>query len=77
MQNTLLSAQAASAGRVFALDSQTLIGIAIQLINAVILAVVLGFMLYNPVKDFMRKRKQSESRPRGMKQMQRWPKPTT
>ncbi len=56
MQNTLLSAQAASAGRVFALDSQTLIGIAIQLINAVILAVVLGFMLYNPVKDFMRKR---------------------
>ncbi len=56
MHNMLSSAQAASAGRVFGLDSQTLIGIGIQLFNAVILAVVLGFMLYNPVKDFMRKR---------------------
>ncbi|NLA57751.1 MAG: ATP synthase F0 subunit B [Firmicutes bacterium] len=56
MQDMLFSAQAASAGRVFALDSQTLIGIAIQLFNAAVLAVGLGFMLYNPVKDFMRKR---------------------
>ncbi|HHV94810.1 MAG TPA: ATP synthase F0 subunit B [Firmicutes bacterium] len=56
MQEALFSTQAASAGRVFALDSQTLIGIAIQLVNAAILAVGLGYMLYNPVKDFMRKR---------------------
>lgn len=43
-------------GRVFGLDTQTLISIGIQLFNAIILAVALGFILYNPVKDFLRKR---------------------
>ena len=43
-------------GRVFGLDTQTLISIGIQLFNAIILALALGFILYNPVKDFLRKR---------------------
>lgn len=43
-------------GRVFGLDAQTLISIGIQLFNAIILALALGFILYNPVKDFLRKR---------------------
>lgn len=52
-------AQAVPEGRVFALDSQTLISIVIQLFNGVILAVALGFILYNPVKEFMDKRTKS------------------
>jgi F-type H+-transporting ATPase subunit b len=56
LQDMLFSAQALPAARVFALDSQTLISIGIQLFNAAVLAAGLGFMLYNPVKDFMRKR---------------------
>jgi len=48
--------QAVPEGRVFGLDTQTLISIGIQLFNAIILAVALGFILYNPVKDFLRKR---------------------
>lgn len=39
-------------GRVFGLDAQTLISIGIQLFNAIILALALGFILYNPVKEF-------------------------
>lgn len=52
----VLLAQAVPEGRVFGLDSQTVIGIVIQLINAIILAVALGFILYKPVKEFMDKR---------------------
>ena len=52
----VLSAQAVPEGRVFGLDMQTLIGIGIQLLNAIILAVALGFILYKPVKEFMQKR---------------------
>ena len=43
-------------GRVFGLDQQMLIQIGIQLLNAIILAVVLAKLLYEPVKSFMRKR---------------------
>jgi F-type H+-transporting ATPase subunit b len=43
-------------GRVFALDSQTLISVAIQLLNGIILAVALGYILYKPVKKFMQAR---------------------
>lgn len=48
--------QAVPEGRVFGLDMQTLMGIGIQLLNGIILAVALGFILYKPVKEFMRKR---------------------
>lgn len=43
-------------GRVFGLDQQTLISIGIQLINAALLAGVLAFVLYKPVREFLRKR---------------------
>lgn len=43
-------------GRVFALDTQTLISIGLQLLNGIILAVALGFILYKPLKNFMQKR---------------------
>lgn len=43
-------------GRVFALDTQTLINIAIQLLNGIILAVALSLILYKPVKRFMQNR---------------------
>lgn len=43
-------------GRVFALDMQTVLSIGVQLLNAIILAVVLGFILYKPVLEFMNKR---------------------
>lgn len=43
-------------GRVFALDTQTLIGIGIQLLNGIILAVALAYILYKPVKRFMQNR---------------------
>lgn len=43
-------------GRLFGLDSQTLISIGIQLFNGIILALALGFILYKPVKEFMQKR---------------------
>lgn len=49
-------AQNVPEGRVFGLDLQTLISIGIQLINGIILAVALFFILYKPVKEFMRKR---------------------
>jgi F-type H+-transporting ATPase subunit b len=52
----LLSAQAVPEGRVFGLDMQTLIGIGIQLFNGIILAVALSFILYKPVKEFLRNR---------------------
>ncbi|MFA5449646.1 MAG: ATP synthase F0 subunit B [Clostridia bacterium] len=43
-------------GRLFGLDSQTLISTIIQLINAIILMVVLGFILYKPVRNFLKNR---------------------
>ncbi len=52
----VFSAQAVPEGRVFGLDTQTLIGIGIQLLNGIILAVALGFILYKPVKEFLQRR---------------------
>jgi F-type H+-transporting ATPase subunit b len=52
----MLLAQVLPEGRVFGLDSQTVISIAIQLFNGIFLAVVLRLILYKPVKEFMRKR---------------------
>lgn len=52
----MLLSGTATDGRVFGLDQQTLISTAIQLLNACILAVVLGFILYKPVRNFMHKR---------------------
>jgi F-type H+-transporting ATPase subunit b len=56
LQNLIFLAQAVPDGRVFGLDSQTLIQIGIQLLNAILLAAALGYLLYNPVKEFMQKR---------------------
>lgn len=56
MHNLIFLAQVPE-GRVFGLDSQTLIGIGIQLFNAIVLSVVLGYLLYDPVKEFMQNRK--------------------
>ena len=49
----LLLSTALPDGRVFGLDQQTLIQIAQNLINVVILAVVLSWLLYKPVRNFM------------------------
>ena len=46
----------AEGGRVFGLDQQTLIQIGINLFNVAVLAFVLSKLLYNPVRNFMRKR---------------------
>ena len=43
-------------GRVFGLDRQTVVGVGIQLLNACVLAVALSFILYGPLREFMRKR---------------------
>ncbi|MGI5935872.1 MAG: ATP synthase F0 subunit B [Oscillospiraceae bacterium] len=48
-------------GRLFALDQQMLISIGIQLLNVCILAAALGFILYKPVQDFLRKRSEKIS----------------
>ncbi|HHU04379.1 MAG: F0F1 ATP synthase subunit B [Saccharofermentanales bacterium] len=53
-----IMAQTVPEGRLFALDQQTLIQIAIQLLNAIVLAVILGRLLYKPVKNFMAKRRE-------------------
>ena len=42
--------------RIFALDQQTLIQIGIQLLNTIVLAAVLTYLLYKPVRKFMQKR---------------------
>jgi len=52
----VLLSQSVPEGRVFGLDQQTLISIGIQLVNGVILALALGFILYKPVKKFMHNR---------------------
>ena len=43
-------------GRVFGLDLQAFISTAIVLFNACVLAVALSYILYKPVRNFMRKR---------------------
>lgn len=50
--------QAVPDGRVFGLDQQTAIQIGIQLFNGILLAVVLTYLLYNPVKNFLAQRRQ-------------------
>lgn len=52
----ILSTQSVPEGRVFGLDSQTLIQIGIQLFNGIILAIALTYILYKPVKAFLNKR---------------------
>lgn len=54
----LLLAQALPQGRVFGLDTQTLFDIGMQLLNGIILAVVLGKILYKPVMEILEKRKE-------------------
>lgn len=54
--NLVFLAQAVPDGRVFGLDTQTLISIGIQLLNGIVLAVLLSLILYKPVKEFMGKR---------------------
>lgn len=57
MSNIIISlTQTVPEGRVFGLDQQTLIQIGMQLLNAIILAVVLTYLLYKPVKNFLRQR---------------------
>lgn len=56
MHSMMFLAQTVPEGRVFGLDMQTLISIGIQLLNAIILALALGYILYQPVKDFLQKR---------------------
>ena len=51
-----LLAKAAPDGRVFGLDLQTFFSGSIQLFNGIFLAVVLSWLLYKPVKEFLRKR---------------------
>jgi len=43
-------------GRVFGLDAQAFISTGIMLFNACVLAAALSFILYKPVRNFMRKR---------------------
>lgn len=45
-------------GRVFGLDSQTLIQVGIHLLSGIILAVALSFLLYKPVKEYLDKRRE-------------------
>lgn len=52
----ILSTQAVPEGRVFGLDAQTLIQIGFQLFNGIVLSVILTYLLYKPVKEFMQKR---------------------
>ena len=59
--NSVLFLTTVPAGRVFALDQQTLINIGIQFFNAGFLAVVLGFLLYKPLQEFMNRRTQKIS----------------
>ena len=52
----VLLAQAVPEGRIFGLDEQTFIQIGMQLLNAIVLAFALAFILYKPVKEFLDKR---------------------
>jgi len=53
---TLLQLAAAAEGQIFGLDKQLLITVSIQLLNACILAAALTFIVYKPVRKFMRNR---------------------
>lgn len=50
------AAQAVPEGRVFGFDTQMLFQIGIQVLNGLILAVALTYILYKPVKAFLQKR---------------------
>ena len=52
----LLAAADVPPGRVFGLDAQAFISTGIMLFNACVLAAALTFILYKPVRNFMRKR---------------------
>lgn len=52
----MILANAVPDGRVFGLDMQTVFSTGIMLLNAIVLAVVLGYLLYKPVREFMQKR---------------------
>jgi len=57
LENMFVSlTQSVPQGRVFALDQQTLISAGIEVLNGIILAIALGYILYKPVKRFMQKR---------------------
>ena len=45
-------------GRLFALDQQMLISVGVQLLNFVVLAVILGWLLYKPVRKYLAARTQ-------------------
>lgn len=55
----VILSQSVPEGRLFALDQQTLFGVGIQVLNGIILAVALGFILYKPVKKFLQERTES------------------
>ena len=57
LQPSIVFLKSVPEGRVFALDKQTLISTGIQLLNVILLAVVLGFLLYKPVLSFLQKRR--------------------
>jgi len=56
LELSLFLLSAAPEPRVFGLDQQTLIAIGINLFNVALLAVILSKVLYNPVRNFMKKR---------------------
>jgi len=53
---TVLAATEDLGGRVFGLDSQTVLQVGINLFHVFVLAAILTFILYRPVRDLMRKR---------------------
>ena len=55
MKTVILLTAAQDAG-IFSLDMQTFISVGIQLFNACLLAAVLSFILYKPVRKFMQER---------------------
>ncbi len=61
LQPSIVFLKSVPEGRVFALDKQTLISTGIQLLNVILLAVVLGYLLYKPVRSFLQKRREKIS----------------
>ena len=55
-QMALTLAAAVPEGRLFGLDQQTLIQFGVNLLNIVLLAVIMAKLLYNPVRNVLRKR---------------------
>ena len=53
---TFALAAAVPEGRLFGLDQQTLIQFGINLFNVILLAIILAKLLYNPVRNMLRKR---------------------